>query len=110
MKIPVVYAPGTKWAYTSAASYMPSAIVTKNTGQKLADYLGARMLEPVGIRYFHWDVSPEGITPGGNGLSCSTMVGRPGAERWDRGSRAEGRVSSRQTPCLLNHYYHRVAI
>ena len=101
MKIPVVYAPGTKWAYTSAASYMPSAIVTKNTGQKLADYLGARMLEPVGIRYFHWDVSPEGITPGGNGLSCSTMVGRPGARKGG----IEGRAQRDASPRDKHHVY-----
>ena len=72
MKIPVVYPPGTKWVYTSAASYMLSAIVTKTTSQKLADYLRPRMLEPMGIRDFQWDVSPEGVTPGGNGLSWST--------------------------------------
>lgn len=37
-----------------------SAIVTKTTGQKLADYLRPRILEPIGIRDFQWDVSPEG--------------------------------------------------
>jgi CubicO group peptidase (beta-lactamase class C family) len=72
MKIPVVYQPGTKWVYTSAASYMLSAIVTRTTGQKLADYLRPRMLDPMGIRDFQWNVSPEGVTPGGNGLSWST--------------------------------------
>ena len=72
MKIPVVYPPGTKFVYTSAASYMLSAIVTKTTGQKLADYLRPRMLDPMGIRDFQWDVSPEGVTPGGNGLSWTT--------------------------------------
>lgn len=51
---------------------MLSAIVTRTTGQKLADYLQPRMLDPMGIRDFHWDVSPEGVTPGGNGLSWST--------------------------------------
>lgn len=72
MKIPVIYQPGTKWVYTSAASYMLSAIVTKTTGQKLADYIRPRMLDPMDIRDFQWDVSPEGVTPGGNGLSWST--------------------------------------
>ena len=72
MKIPVAYPPGTKWVYTSAASYMLSAIITKSTGQRLADYLRPRMLEPMGIRDLQWDVSPEGFTPGGNGLSWST--------------------------------------
>jgi hypothetical protein len=26
----------------------------------------------MGIRNFHWDVSPEGVTPGGNALSWQT--------------------------------------
>lgn len=72
MRIPVVYQPGTKWVYTSAASYMLSAIVTKTTGQTLADYIRPRLLDPMGIRDFHWDISPDGVTPGGNGLSWRT--------------------------------------
>ena len=69
MKIPVPYQPGTRWVYTSAASYMLSALVTKTTGQKLTDYLRPRLLEPLGITNYQWDVSPEGVTTGGNGLS-----------------------------------------
>src|SRR5262249_17930680 len=38
-KIPVVHTPGTTFMYTSAASYMLSAILTKVTGQTLHDYL-----------------------------------------------------------------------
>jgi CubicO group peptidase (beta-lactamase class C family) len=72
MKIPVPITPGTKMVYTSAASYMLSAIVTKTTGMKLADYIKPRLLDPLGIKDFHWDVSPEGVTPGGNGLSWTT--------------------------------------
>ncbi|MDB5707343.1 MAG: Penicillin-binding protein beta-lactamase class [Sphingomonas bacterium] len=72
MKIPVPITPGTKMVYTSAASYMLSAIVTKTTGMKLADYIRPRLLDPMGITDFHWDVSPEGVTPGGNGLSWTT--------------------------------------
>lgn len=72
MKIPVVYKPGTKTVYTSAASYMLSAIVTKTTGMKLADYIRPKLLDPMGITDFQWDVSPEGVSPGGNGLSWTT--------------------------------------
>jgi CubicO group peptidase (beta-lactamase class C family) len=72
MKIPVVYPPGTKFVYTSAASYLLSAIVTKTTGLKLVDYLKPRLLDPMGITHFQWDVSPEGVTTGGNGLSWTT--------------------------------------
>ena len=72
-KIPVVYRPGTVYTYTSAASYMLSAILTKTTGQTLHDYLRPRLFEPLGIVGETWDVGPDGINPGGNGLRCRTV-------------------------------------
>src|SRR5262249_16754045 len=71
-KIPVVFQPGTKFVYTSAATYMLSAIVTKTTGQTLRDYLEPRFFKPLGIKDPQWDLSPGGINPGGNGLSWRT--------------------------------------
>lgn len=71
-KIPVPYRPGEKFVYTSAASYMLSAIITKTTGQRLADYLEPRVFSPLGIGDVRWDVGPEKINPGGNGLSWRT--------------------------------------
>jgi CubicO group peptidase (beta-lactamase class C family) len=71
-KIPVVKQPGTEWLYTSAATYMLSAIVTKTTGQKMADYLRPRLFVPLGIEGYEWDPDPHGITPGANGLSWRT--------------------------------------
>jgi CubicO group peptidase (beta-lactamase class C family) len=73
-KIPVVHAPGSFFKYTSAASYMLSAIVTKTTGQSMADYLTPRFFEPLGIDRWRWDTSPGGISPGGNGLSWNTAA------------------------------------
>lgn len=72
-KIPMVYQPGTKWVYTSAATYLLSAIVTKVTGQPLADYLTPRLFEPLGITGYEWPVGPENISPGANGLSWKTV-------------------------------------
>ncbi|CAM4179479.1 serine hydrolase domain-containing protein [Bordetella muralis] len=71
-KIPLVYAPGTRYVYTSAASYMLSAILTKITGQTLHAYLKPRLFEPLGIRDERWSVGPDGINPGGNGLTART--------------------------------------
>jgi CubicO group peptidase (beta-lactamase class C family) len=73
-KIPVVHPPGTHFKYTSAASYMLSAIVSKTTGQSMADYLKPRFMEPMGIDRWHWDTSPGGISPGGNGLTWNTAA------------------------------------
>jgi len=71
-KIPVPFKPGTHFQYTSAASYMLSGIVTKTTGLSVERYLRPRFFEPLGITNYHWDISPEGFSPGGNGLSCTT--------------------------------------
>lgn len=71
-KIPVVYQPGTKFVYTSAASFMLSAIVTQTTGQKLRDYMEPRFFAPLGIKDLRWDIGPGGINPGGNGLTWTT--------------------------------------
>jgi CubicO group peptidase (beta-lactamase class C family) len=72
-KIPVVHEPGTVYKYTSAASYMLSAILTRTTGQRLHEYLRPRLFEPLGISGETWDVGPDGINPGGNGLTCRTV-------------------------------------
>jgi CubicO group peptidase (beta-lactamase class C family) len=71
-KIPVVHTPGTTFVYTSAASYMLSAILTKVTGQTLHDYLKPRFFEPLGIVGEQWDLGPDNVNPGGNGLTMQT--------------------------------------
>ncbi|WP_213939768.1 serine hydrolase [Pseudomonas sp. dw_612] len=70
-KIPLVHEPGEQYVYTSAASYMLSAIVTQLTGQTMHDYLRPRLFEPLGVTDEHWDIGPDGINPGGNGLTAT---------------------------------------
>ena len=72
-KIPVVHRPGSVYQYTSAASYMLSAIITRVTGETLHEYLRPRLFEPLGIHGESWDLGPDGINPGGNGLACKTV-------------------------------------
>ncbi|NIF55847.1 serine hydrolase [Burkholderia sp. Ax-1724] len=69
-KIPLAHEPGSTFVYTSAASYMLSAILSRVTGQLAHDYLKPRLLEPLGVTGETWDVSPDGINPGGNGFSA----------------------------------------
>jgi len=71
-KEPVVERPGSRFIYSSASSYMLSAIVQKTTGRTLRDYVDEFVFRPLGIDNFEWDASPEGITSGGNGLSLTT--------------------------------------
>lgn len=72
-KIPVVHPPGSTFVYTSAASYMLSAILSRVTGQTLHAYLKPRLFEPLGIEGESWDMGPDGINPGGNGLTARTV-------------------------------------
>jgi CubicO group peptidase (beta-lactamase class C family) len=71
-KIPLPHAPGAKYVYTSAASYMLSAIISRVTGMTLHDYLKPRLFAPLGITGEAWDIGPDGVNPGGNGLTART--------------------------------------
>lgn len=65
---PVEYEPGTFFAYNSLGTYMVSAIIQKVTGEKINDYLNARLYEPLHIEKPEWEESPQGINCGGWGL------------------------------------------
>ncbi|GIL38239.1 serine hydrolase domain-containing protein [Roseiterribacter gracilis] len=69
---PVDDVPGDHFIYSSATSYILSAIVTKVTGRTAYDLLRERMMDPLGMGPVSWDVSPEGYNTGGNGLVCTT--------------------------------------
>jgi hypothetical protein len=71
-KIPVVHPPGTFFRYSSGASFMLSAILSRTTGQGAHAYLKERLLDRLGVTDLTWDVGPEEINPGGNGISCHT--------------------------------------
>ncbi len=69
---PVLYEPGTRFLYNSLATYMLSAIVQKETGEKIVDYLTPRLFEPLGIEGMDWEEDPMGINTGGWGLRLKT--------------------------------------
>jgi CubicO group peptidase (beta-lactamase class C family) len=71
LEVPVEDAPGGNFMYSSATSYMLSAIVSKASGKTAHELLDARVFAPLGMRSVTWDLSPEGYNTGGNGLSCS---------------------------------------
>jgi len=68
----VEHEPGTVFVYNSGATYILSAIVQRLTGEKLLDYLRPRLFDPLGITEATWQVSSEGVTVGGWGLSINT--------------------------------------
>ena len=74
-RIPVVHEPGTTHVYSSAASYMLSAIVTRITGETIHAFLEPRLFAPLGMQHLCWDIGPDGINPGGNGISFTMADG-----------------------------------
>ena len=68
---PIVHNPGEVFQYSSGNSYILSAIVQRVTGETTHHFLEKRLFQPMGIRNLTWDVSPDGVNPGGNGL-CMT--------------------------------------
>ena len=68
-KEPLPYAPGDYFQYTSATSYMLSAIVQKTTGLTAHAFLREKLFDPMGIEDESWDLCPHGINTGGNGLT-----------------------------------------
>jgi len=72
LALPIENQPGSTFLYNSGATYMLSAIVQKLTGQKLIDYLGPRLFEPLDIQRMTWETCPRGINTGGWGLSLQT--------------------------------------
>lgn len=73
-RVPVVHEPGSTYVYSSAASFMLSAIVTRVTGETIDAYLQPRLFAPLGINA-RWDIGPDGINPGGNGISMTMADG-----------------------------------
>lgn len=69
---PVEHEPGTFFVYNTAGTHVLAALVQKVTGERLLDYLGPRLFEPLGIEGATWQQSPTGVDVGGSGLSGTT--------------------------------------
>jgi len=72
MALPVAHRPGTHFVYNTPASQMLAEIVEKVTGERLPEYLGPRLFEPLGIEAPIWLSAGDGATLGGFGLSLRT--------------------------------------
>ncbi len=69
---PVPHKPGTHFKYNTPATFMLSAIVQKQTGLSVLDYLRPRLFEPLGITQPVWNTNWQGISLGGYGLNVRT--------------------------------------
>lgn len=63
--------PGVYFKYNTLATYILSEIITKKTGETLADYLDSRLFQPLGLDSPDWD-EVQGKSAGGWGLHLTT--------------------------------------
>ena len=69
---PLEHAPGTHEAYSDAAFYLASRIVTKKCGRLLEDFLRDELLRPMGFAEYAFSRCPLGYTIGATGMYFST--------------------------------------
>ncbi len=64
----VSFRPGERFHYNSLNSYVLSCIVKEVSGEGLSSFLEKRLFSKMGIKNYHWELSPEGVEAGGWGL------------------------------------------
>ncbi len=64
---PPFFAPGTKYMYWEEATQYYGAVLTKIEGEPLQDYLRRRILKPIGITRFDWNIDTTGKVPNWTG-------------------------------------------
>ncbi|MBC8873420.1 MAG: serine hydrolase [Planctomycetes bacterium] len=75
--LPPFFAPGTKYMYWDEATQHYGFVLTKIAGQPLQEYLERRVLDPIGMTRFHWNVDGTGKVPnwtGGIEISASDLA------------------------------------
>lgn len=70
---PLQLRPGTVYVYSDAAYYLLSRIVTAKSGQKLDDFLRARLFNPLRFQEVAWSRCPHSYAMGATGLYIRTQ-------------------------------------
>ena len=70
LRQPVLAAPGEKFCYSSADSYLAGVMVERATGRNLLDFMMDAFMGDMGIERPEWEVCPRG-TPFGGGGACT---------------------------------------
>ena len=71
LSLPVVYEPGTFYAYNTGVSHLLGVITQRAVDQNLETYADERLWQPLQIARPDWRLSPEGVAFGGSGLELT---------------------------------------
>jgi CubicO group peptidase (beta-lactamase class C family) len=73
---PMDAAPGVKWGYNSGGSALMAAVIKQATGRHAHEYAEIHLFRPLGIREYHWKITPTGHpdTEGGLYLEAEQLA------------------------------------
>ena len=74
LNLPTVYDPGTHWVYTTGASHLLSAIITRATHMTTREFAEQYLFEPLNATIGGWNTDPQGINNGGTQLFVTTRT------------------------------------
>lgn len=78
--------PGSIFLYNTPATFMCGAILQTLTGQNVFEYLKPRLLDPLGITNYHYEVNTKGFGPAGFGAHlCTEDIAKFGLFLLNRG-------------------------
>jgi len=60
--------PGTRFVYNTGCSHLLSAVLQRSVGMNTEAFAKSRLFAPLGIKDWHWQTDPQGISTGGYGL------------------------------------------
>jgi CubicO group peptidase (beta-lactamase class C family) len=72
LQLPPEHDPGSWFAYNQPCTYSLAAIIQRETGQTLTEFLRPRLFEPLGIDTYGWQQHPAGRDLGFTGLHATT--------------------------------------
>lgn len=65
---PIVEEPGRRWSYCGGATALLGGLITKGTGEPLAEFARTALFEPLGIGAFEWTAGRDGVAMAAAGL------------------------------------------
>ncbi len=65
---PIVEEPGRRWSYCGGATALLGGLITKGTGEPLAEFARTALFEPLGIDAFEWTAGRDGVAMAAAGL------------------------------------------
>jgi CubicO group peptidase (beta-lactamase class C family) len=72
LDLPIIHDPGQHWAYNSSSLILISKIIEITSGMDLDDFSKKYLFDPLGVKSFQWERSPNGLEWIGGGARMTS--------------------------------------